>query len=212
MLEQLTRLTTSDDYLEHGTMRIKEVLVRPWEEKEVLITLEIIIDLPSHQEADRQTWQIACKDVMYNTSNRIHEPKVRPQIKVLTHHPVLWNYGRQTYFSVSGICNNISQLMGDLFAEHDKACGGWVDFHWLYSGLPETLLTQRENQLAVPSPLADTCFKVLKKYDIGYIINEECDGETGLSMLLFSDFNNWDDNYSWGQPYLIAKEYWETLK
>jgi hypothetical protein len=210
MLEQLRKLTSSDDYLKDGGLRIKEVLIRPWEEKEMKIILEILMDFPTSQLPEKQTWEIVCQDIMYNTSNRIQEPKIpHTQIKVLTEHPALWNYSRSIYFSVNGTCDNIPELMGDLFIGHDKVCGNWVDFQWLYSGLPETLATQRENQLAVPEQLSDSCFKVFKKHNIKYVVNEIEKGDKDLLMLLFSNPDIWPDNYCFGQPYLIARNFGE---
>ena len=211
MLEQLTKITTSDDYLKDGGMRVKEVIIRPWDEKEVRITLEILMDFPTDQLPEKQTWEITCQDIMYNTSSRIHEPKIpHTQIKVFTEHPALWNYSGSTYFSINGICSNISELMGDLFIAHDKACGNWVDFQWLYSGLPETLATQRENQLAVPEQLRGSCFEVLKKHNIKYVVKEVEEGNKDLLMLLFSNPAIWPDNYCFGQPYIISKRFEES--
>jgi hypothetical protein len=127
----------------------------------------------------------------------------------LTQHPALWNYGSETFFSINSRCENISELIGDLYIEHDKVCGNWVDFHSLYSSLPETLVTQSGNQLAVPKKLAESCFNVLKKHRVQYTVNEIVDNVDELKILLFSGPFHMDDNYSLGQPYFIAKEFME---
>jgi hypothetical protein len=85
MLEQLVELTNSDDYIENGGMRITEVVIRPWDESEVKIVLEIFIDNPTEELSKKQTWQITGKNIVYGTSSRIHEPKIpHTRIKVFT--------------------------------------------------------------------------------------------------------------------------------
>jgi len=211
MLEQLIQLTNSNDYKQNGGMRITEVLIQPWNKNEMKITLETFIDNPTQEEvSQKQTWQIKCKHIMYNTSSKIHEPKIpHTQIKVFTEHPVLWNYGNSIYFSVDGVCDNIAEVVGDLFLVHDKACGNWVDFHWLFASLPETLKTQRQNQLAVPEKLFETYNGIFKKHKINVSINEHQKGENDLVVLFFSSPNIYPDDYSFGQPYLVAKEFEE---
>lgn len=210
MLKQLIQLTNSDGYKQNGGMRIKEVSIRPWDESEVKILFEIFINNMIKELSQRQTWQITCKGIMYNTASRIHEPKIpHTQIKVFTEHPVLWNYSDSIYFSVKGIPDNISEVIGDLFSAHDKACGNWVDFHWLFSGLPETLKTQRRNQLAVPEKLFETYNAIFKKHNITVSVNEHQKEDNSLAVLFFSNPDIWSDDYSFGQPYLVAKKFEE---
>lgn len=212
MLEQLIQLTNSENYKQNGGMRITEVLIRPWDENEIKIKLETFIDDPVEEQlSQKQIWQITCKDIMYNTSSRIHEPKIpHTQIKLFTEHPVLWNYGNSIYFSINGVCDNISEVVGDLFSAHDKACGNWVDFHWLFASLPETLKAQRRNQFAVPEKLFETYSSIFKAHQINVSINEHQKGEDNLAVLFFSNPNICSDEYSFGQPYLVAKKFEET--
>jgi hypothetical protein len=97
--------------------------------------------------------------------------------------------------------------MGDLFIEHSKACGGWVDFNCLYGGLAETIQTLRKNQLAIPMRLKDSCFGVLDRHGISYQVNAVEKSENKYRLLLFSCEINWPDNENFGQPHIIAKEF-----
>jgi hypothetical protein len=210
MLNGIISLTNSDRYIENGGLTINEVLIKPYEENTISISLEIYIENDSDQTEEIQKWNIVCRDIMYNTSNKIHEFKIPgTQIKLYSSHPVLWNYSTSHYFSVSGLCNNIPELMGDLFIAHQKACGNWVDFAAIFSSLPETLLTQRENQLAAPQEIANTYFEVLRNHEIQYTVNEVVEGEKGLHALFFSNPKIWSDDECFGQPYLIAKQFEE---
>ena len=97
--------------------------------------------------------------------------------------------------------------MGDLFITHSKACGGWVDFNWLYNGLAETIETLRENQLAIPTRLKDACFNVLDRHCVTYQVNTIQNSETKYRLLLFSCEMNWPDAENFRQPYLIAEDF-----
>lgn len=77
------------------------------------------------------------------------------ETRLFDDHPLLWD--TDIYFFITGTATDIAGLMGNLFIEHANACGGWVDFHWLYSGLLETLRTLRENQLSIPTSLKEAC-------------------------------------------------------
>jgi hypothetical protein len=209
MLEQLIRLTASPEYLERGSMRVKEVLIRPWEGVPIKIILDVYFE--NDQSLAIQTWELICKDIMYNTSNKVHEPKIpQTQIKLYSEHPILWNYDDETFYSVKGTSANISELMGDLFIANSNASGNWVAFDDLFWSLPKTLETQRKNQLAMPNQLCEPCFEVFKKHKIEYVINSVQKGQReGLNVLFFSRPQNWPDNESFGQPYLVAKEFGE---
>jgi hypothetical protein len=211
MLEKLIKLTATPEYLERGSMRVKEVLIRPWEEAPIKIILDIYFE--NDQSLDIQTWELTCKDIMYNTSSKVHEPKIpQTQIKLYSDHPILWNYDDETFYSVKGTCANISEFMGDLFFANSNASGNWVAFDDLFWGLPKALETQPQNQLAMPNQLCNSCFEVFKKHKIEYIINAVQKGRReGLKVLFFSRPQNWPDNKSFGQPYMVAKEFEERF-
>lgn len=211
MLEQLIQLTASEEYLEDGGMKIKEVLMRPWQKEEIKITLEIFIDDWKSDKPRTQTWEIIGEKIMHGTPRGLHGGMPPgTQIKVLNDHPILWNYTASTYFSVMGRCANIGELMGELFITHQQLCGGWVDFQDLYSSLPETLQTQRENQLEIPNQLSASCFGLLQKHRISVTINEVAEGEKDLSVLLFSRVATWPDELNFSQPYIVARSFREN--
>jgi hypothetical protein len=122
---------------------------------------------------------------------------------------LLWHLGDQVYFSVTSKSSDIPALMGELFIKHTKASGNWVDFHWLYSGLPETLETLRENQLAIPAGLKTACFKMLDKYGVEYCINTIQKNDKNYHVLFFSKSDIWPDKENFKQSYIIAKGFSE---
>jgi hypothetical protein len=155
-------------------------------------------------------WEVVCNGLGLEDGRQLPNALIPTcQIKLLETHPLLWQYENEISFSIITGTEAISSLIGDLFIEHSNACGNWIHFHWLYSSLPETLLTLRENQLAIPAPLKDACFRVLDKYGVRYSINQIQEGEKGYNLLFFSSTKIWPDEENFGQPYIIAKEFLE---
>ncbi len=208
MLEQLRQITSSKQYLQNGGIRIKQILETPWQGTDLTLIIEIFIDIPEQETIQSESWELVCKQ----TGLTDRKPKYLPpntQIKLFDEHPALWEYDDSTYFSIHGTCENISELMGDLFIAHSEITGNWIDFHWHYSSLPETLKTQRDSQLTLPNKLLDSCLKILRKHGVEYKINEVQPGEKGYLMLLFGRTHSWPDETNFYQPYIIAKEFEE---
>jgi len=208
MLEQIKQITSSNQYLQNGGIRIKQILENPWQDLNLMLLIEIFLDIPGMENIQSETWQLICKQ----TGLTDRRPKYLPpgsQIKLFEEHPALWVYDDTTYFSIHGTCKNISELMGDLYKTHTDVTGNWIDFHWLYASLPDTLKTQRDNQLAIPNKLLDSSLKIFQKHGLDYKINEVQTGEKGYSMLMFSKTDIWPDEKNFYQPYIIAKEFEE---
>ncbi|MGF2411491.1 hypothetical protein [Ferruginibacter sp.] len=210
MLDQIQTITSSEGYLKGGGIKILEVLFTPWENTELKIRLEIFIEFDYGERTETQTWEISCKGTW--GSKGIEHPKIpHTQIKLLKDHPVLWDDDDSSYYSVKGTCENIPEFMGDLYIAHKSICGDWIDFHRLYSSLPETLKTQRENQLKIPNRLQKSCFEVFDKHGIKYEINEVEKKRIDYYVLFFSTPDIWPDDQNFMQAYVIA-EYFEEVR
>jgi hypothetical protein len=209
MLDRLIDITNSKDFTEDGHIAIKEVVARQRE-----FDLRIIFELQNIiSEIVLYECEIYCESIAYTTSHRLHEFK-RPynRISLYHNHPVLWNYENSQYLKLKGPCSNIAELMGDLFIAHDKACGNWVDFHWLFCNLPEHLNTQNGATVEVPERLLNTYNVVFDKHKITHSIVDVRKGSNGYSVLLFGNPDISPDNYNFGQPYIVAEKFTEILK
>jgi hypothetical protein len=193
MLEELRRITSTEPYTSNGGMWIKEITITPWANADAKFVFELSEDDMIDQE--RQVWEVSCKGLA-ETDGIPQAIIPTTQIKVYDDHQLLWNFQNKIFFSIKSKSDNIPSMMGELFIEHSKSCGNWIEFHWLYASLPETLMTLRENQLAIPAPLQKACFGVLEKY-----------GE--YSVLFFSNSVNWRDEENFGQSHVVAKEFSE---
>jgi len=155
-------------------------------------------------EGSKRYWKVACDGLF---DHRLHIGYLRPfyQVKILTEHPVLWNYHSKIYFSVYGTVKDIPSLLGDLFLVHGKACGNWVEFDRVFGFLPEILGNTTDNQLAAPTPLWPHYVKVFEQHNLNYTVNE-IEEDQRFSALLFSSID-FPDDYNYGQPFAIAESF-----
>lgn len=206
MFEELIHITSTEPYKSYGGMRMKEILIKPWENPDAKFHLEIWTD--DRDDTPSQLWEVVCSGL--KQTDGIPQAIISgTELKLFDNHPVLWHLDDEIYFSITSNSDSISSLMGDLFIEHKKTCGNWVDFHWLYSSLPETLSTLRENQLAIPVQLKDACFQVLEKYGVNYRVNAIQNNDKACQVLFFSKSENWPDEENFKQSYIIAETFSE---
>ncbi len=207
MLDKLIEITASSPYITSGSLRVKETLIKPWEIPDTTLIFEIWNE--DDEDVASEVWKVTCYDLAHTQS--IPQFVIpRTKLKLFDQHPLLWNFDDEIYFSIRSKTDHIAKLMGELFIEHTKACGNWVDFQWLYSSLPTTLETLRENQLAIPVPLKNACFDTLEKYGIKYQVNSVQQKPNEYKVLFFSNSDIWPDEENFKQPYIIAKEFSEN--
>lgn len=208
MLEKITEITNSEEFIEDGHIAIKEIIARQRE-----FDLRLIFDIQySVEEITKYNCEIYCEGIAYTTSNRLHEYK-RPynRINVYKDHPVLWNYESSQYLTLKGRDVNIAELLGDLFLAHDKACGNWVDFHWKFHSLAKWLQTDDGAIIDVPVPLVDAYKPAFEKHKLSYEITDTREENNNYSVLLFGNPDISPDNYNFGQPYIVAEKFSETV-
>jgi hypothetical protein len=211
MLDQLIQFTNSREYIQNCGLYITEVIIKPGEDSEMKITLEILDRFEPEPNDGKQIWEINCIGIIYSTSNKIHEPKTPyDRINLYRDHPILWNYDDKQWFKTKGTCTNISALIGDLFMAHDKACGDWVDFHWLFHYLPKALAAQKEQNFHVPQKLIEVYVNIFRQYGLDCLLTEKQQGQTDLSVLIFGNSDISPDDYCFGQPHVVAEKFQAT--
>ncbi|HEU4574054.1 MAG TPA: hypothetical protein VFS36_03555 [Chitinophagaceae bacterium] len=208
MLERLIEITNSEDFIQDGHIAVKEVIARQRE-----YDLRLIFDIQySVEEITKFHCEIYCEGIAYTTSNRLHEYK-RPynRINLYRDHPVLWNYGSSHFLTLKGVGVNIAELLGDLFLVHDKACGNWVDFHWLFNTVPNRLDTAEGAIIEIPTKLLESYVPIFDKHKLTFTVIETTDVKNEYSVLLFGNPDISPDNYNFGHPYIVAEKFTETL-
>lgn len=208
MLERLIAITNSEDFIQDGHIAIKEVIARQRE-----FDLKLIFDIQySVEQVTKFNCEIYCEGIAYTTSNRLHEYK-RPynRINLYRDHPVLWNYESSYFLTLKGSGVNVAELLGDLFLVHDKACGNWVDFHYLFNGVPDRLQTEDGATIEIPARLLETFKPVFEKHKLTYDIVETSEIENDYAVLLFGNPDISPEDYNFGQPYIVAEKFSETV-
>lgn len=207
-MEQLIHLTNCEDFIDNFAFYIVGASLVPKTDT-MILTLEAYYDgFEENRLDEKQKWQVKC-DGYFNQKIEIGYLRPFYRIKILKDHPLLWNYGPESHFSITGSSNKIPELMGELFIVHTHACGNWVNFHNLFGFLPEILNAPSDNQLVVPEPLLDNYLKIFQKHDVPYFLNSYQKNRVELSALLFTSLD-YSDNYSYGQPYIVAKSFEAT--
>ena len=98
-MEELIRLTNSREFIDNWAFFVTGLNLVPRTGK-MIISLDAFYDGFDEQlEGHKKRWKIACDGFF---DHHLCAGYLRPfyQIKVLTNHPVLWNYGSETYFSI----------------------------------------------------------------------------------------------------------------
>lgn len=208
MLERLIEITNSEEFIQDGHIAIREVIARQRE-----FDLKILFDIQySVENVTKYDCEIYCEGIAYTTSNRLHEYK-RPynRINLYRDHPVLWNYENSHWLNLKGSSVNVAELLGDLFLVHDKACGNWVDFHWLFNSVPDRLQTADGATIEIPARLLEVYKPVFDKHQLTYNIIETNDVENEHLVLLFGNPDISPDDYNFGQPFIVAEKFSETV-
>lgn len=204
MLQELIQLTSTELFRSHGVMRIIETVLKPWETPDARFIFEIWTD--DRADADSQMWELTCRNLInFQEVPIVVTPGTK--LRLYDDHPVLWGWDDEVYYNITSKAGNIAAIMGDLFTEHTKACGNWVDFAWSYQGLAEALAMPGNNQLNVPSRLQDVCFQVLKAHGVQYRIITTQPAMRKYQVLFFSKDHIWPDDTNFRQPYIIAEEF-----
>ena len=101
MLEELTRLTQSSDFIDNWAFFVTNLSRQPSADT-LNLTLEARYDGFGEAHYDEQSkWEVICKGFL---TEKMEMDYLRPfyQMKVLQDHPLLWNYGGEHYFSIEG--------------------------------------------------------------------------------------------------------------
>lgn len=208
MVVRLIEITNSKEFIQDGDIISKEVVARQRE-----FDLRLIFDVQySDEEIMKYNCEIYCEGIAYMTSNRLHEYK-RPynRINLYRDHPVLWNYESSHVLTLKGSGVNVAELLGDLFIMHDKACGNWVNFHQLFHSIPNRLKTEKGATIEIPERLLESYKSVFGKHRLTFTIIETTDVQNDYCVLIFGNPDISPDDYNFGQPYVVAEKFTETL-
>ena len=92
-----------------------------------------------------------------------------------------------------------------------KACGNWVDFHWLFNSVPNRIQSAKGARIRIPARLLESYKPVFNKHKLTFTVYETTDVNNRYLVLIFGNPDISPDNYNFGQPYIVAEKFTETL-
>jgi len=149
--------------------------------------------------------------------NRIYADLYLPYIKlkILTDHPLLWAYNKtELRCKLRKYPKNASEFIGDLFFEYEKVTGNWIPLHKNFWAPNKNYKQNGKRNLSISKPLKESVEKVCKKHGIDFKVKKETDGydkgyanRANAKLLIFGNEDVSPNDFSLGQPYIIADEF-----
>lgn len=222
MLNELTRITNSPEFLSCGNLFMVAIQWHPHDSLDLVLRLKLVLETPPNYDTMSQEWEVRCRGSLGGNLNSLVQPTLQPniQLRVFDRHPVLFHYDSRSTVLLEGTCPDVAALIGALYLVHEQACGHWVAFHDLFGHLATYLASQQPVSVEIPSGLLDVYRPVFTYYGLHYHITHEFRSRYDGSplhhsiipgqVLLFGNSLVTDDNQNTGQPYQVAEAFEEA--
>jgi hypothetical protein len=203
MLDELIAFTNREDFWGNWHLRLEQA---QFQQNTLTFIVSTIKDAYPPADDTLQWWRVECKGLVTESGiGRLNVPNYR--INLLSEHPLLWQYEERLHLLLTGKVKSLSELLGEMFLKHIETCGNWLDFNGMVAGLHWRLLQEGEAEMLLPHRLLAVHQPILEKH--GLVVNVEpgLDATPGLKMLLIGNPHMSEDNYRFGQVYVVAKEF-----
>ncbi|WP_273273783.1 hypothetical protein [Maribacter polysiphoniae] len=142
------------------------------------------------------------------------------KLKILTDHPLLWSYNKaQLQCELIRFPENPSEFMGDLFFEYEKITGNWIPLHKNFWAINGHYKQNGKRNLSILKPLKESVERVCGKHGVEFKVKKETDGydkgytnRPNAKLLIFGNEDVCPNDFSLGQPYIIADEFMASRK
>ncbi|WP_024479292.1 hypothetical protein [Cellulophaga baltica] len=218
MIEQLIERTNTTKFYQDGNLHLTELKgsIRRYKTMDFNFVLEEQDNFGKMHSIEH--WKLIAHQTI--DFNGIYADSYLPyvKLKILTDHPLLWNYNKPVLeFELIGFPENPSEFMGDLFFEYEKVTGNWIPLHKDFYGLNNYYKQHGKRYFSIPKPLKESIEKVCKKHGIDFKLIKERDGRDkgyanrpNAKLLIFGNEDISPNDFSSGQPYIIAEEFIAT--
>ncbi|ADV49008.1 hypothetical protein Celal_1707 [Cellulophaga algicola DSM 14237] len=138
------------------------------------------------------------------------------KLKILTDHPLLWTFTKpKLECELKNFPKNPSEFIGDLFFEYEKLTGNWIPVHKNFWSLNESYYkTKGKTNIGIQEPLKEPIERICKKHGIEFKVENVQDGRDkgyanrpNAKLLIFGNEDVSPNDFSLGQPYIIADEF-----
>jgi len=220
MLEELIKRTNTTKFYQNGHFHLTELKGQIGHFK----TMEFNFIVEERDDygkiTDVEHWRI----IAHNTIkfSGIFSEQYLPYIKlkILTEHPLLWTFNKNDLeCELKGFPTNTSEFIGDLFFAYEKHAGNWLSLNENFYNIKEYYKKAGKMNLVISEPLAEPIRAVCEKHGIEFNVeNLIKDFDKGYAyrpnakLLIFGNEDVSRNDFSLGQPYIIADEFIASRK
>jgi hypothetical protein len=215
MLEELIKRTNTTKFYQNGRFHLTELKghIGHFQTMEFNFIVEERDDYG--KITDVEHWRL----ISHNTIdfNGIFSEQYLPYIKlkILTEHPLLWTFNKnELECELTGFPTNASEFIGDLYFAYEKHAGNWLPLNENFYNIKEYYKKAGKMNLGISEPLAEPIRAVCEKHGIEFnvenVIKDFDKGYTyrpNAKLLIFGNEDVSPNDFSLGQPYIIADEF-----
>jgi hypothetical protein len=201
MLNELISFTNREDFWGNWHLQLEQA---QFKQNTLTFILSTMKDANPPADDTLQWWRVECKGLVTESGiGRLNVPNYR--ISLLNEHPLLWQYEERLHLLLTGKVKSLPELLGEMFLIHIKTCGNWLDFNGMVAGLHWRLQQEGEAEMLLPQRLLLVYQPILEKHGLKVDVKPGFDATPGLMMLLIGNPHISEDDYRFGQVYVVAK-------
>ncbi|MBT2161942.1 hypothetical protein [Zobellia barbeyronii] len=215
MIEQFIQRTNTKEFYQNGRLYLTGLKGQIGKFKTMEFNFVVEEQDNSGKINNVEYWRLTTHETV--DFNGIYADLYLPYIKlkILTDHPLLWTYNKaELECELINFPENPSEFIGDLFFECKKVTGNWIPLHKNFWDLNDYYKKNGKRNLSIPKPLKEPIEKICKKHGIEFKVKNETDGydkgyahRPNTKLLIFGNEDISPNNFSLGQPYIIADEF-----
>lgn len=215
MIEQLLERTNRKEFYQGGRLHLSQLngQIGHFHTLELNLILDEQDDYGKHITVEH--WQLISHQTIDFSGifANLYLPYIK--LKILTEHPLLWTFNKPVLeCEMNNFPKNPSEFIGDLFFEHEKITGNWIQLTKNFWSLNKSYKTNGKRNLSIPKPLEEPIKRICEKHGIEFFVKNEIDGDKkgyanrpNAKLLIFGNEDVSPNDFNLGQPYIIADEF-----
>jgi hypothetical protein len=213
MIEDLIRKTNTTEFYQDCNLKLESYTFKTSDK-----TLELFFsinqasyDIPIEYEE----WKLTCLKTVKFEGFFWDSLLPYVKMKILDSHPLLLKYNEnQLYCLVKGKPKNLNSFVGDISNGLEKITGNWVKVNEVFWNNEEIFKLYPKRYIRIPKSLKNLISQVCKEHDLEFEVTDELIGEDKgyadkpkAKILIFGNEDVSDNDFSLGQPFIIAEEF-----
>jgi len=215
MIEELIERTNRKEFYQNGRLILTELNGQIGDINTMEFNFEIDEQDNDGNLVNVENWRLISRQTI--DFKGMYTDLYLPYIKldILTEHPLLWTFNKpELECELKSFPKNQSEFIGDLFFEFEKITGNWIPLHKHFWAFNEYFKKNGKRYISIPKPLSIAIQKTCEKHGIEFKIKREIEGDNkgyadrpNVKLLIFGNEDVSPNDFSLGQPYIIADEF-----